>query len=128
MRIVPLVCAVFAAMVSVAQAESTIMKQSESMRLTEQQMNTITAGARGVMVISHALGTTSSYSRSTSFSIPNFAGISFKGHGKAVACCGAETSTHVVINSYITKLSHYILADIYHSITDGHHRHFYNIH
>ncbi len=116
MRIAPLLWSVFAAMVSVAQAEPAIMKHSEPMRLTEQQMNTITAGARGIIVISHAFGTTSSYSRSTSFSITTDAGIIFKGHGIAVACCGTETSTDVAINPYITELSHYILADIYHSI------------
>jgi hypothetical protein len=136
MRIFPLVCSGLAAVVSVAQAEPP-MKQSEPMRLTEQQMNTITAGARGVadargaLVISHAFGTKSSYSRSTSFSILNRAGstragISFGGHGRAVACCGTGTSTHVEVSPNLTKLSDYLMTANYPSIVDGHHRYFYN--
>ena len=128
MKIVLLVCSLFAAMVSVTQAQPTITKQSEPMRLTQQQMNTITAGARGVQVISHAFGLGSSYSRSTSLLIINRDGIFIKGRGTAAACCGAGTSAHVVIIPYIKKLGHYgyIMANNYPSFADGyHHRYFY---
>jgi hypothetical protein len=71
----------FAAMTSVAQAEPTIMKQSELMRLTAPQMDNITAGH--LTLIAYASGTESSYSKSIDFSItPNPDTL------VAAACCG----------------------------------------
>lgn len=72
MRTISFVCSAFAfaAMASVAQAEPTIMKQPEPMRLTAPQMDNITAGH--LTLIAYASGTESSYSKSFDVSItPN---------------------------------------------------------
>ncbi len=82
MRTISLVCSAFAfaAMASVAQAEPTIMKQSEPKRLTAPQMDNITAGH--LTLVAYAFGTGSSYSRSIDFSItPNPETVA------AAACC-----------------------------------------
>lgn len=105
MRIAILLCSIFAGMVSVAQAESSVLKESEPMRLVASQMNNITAGARDVTVISHAIGTKWSYSRSTSFSITTGTGTTYAGDGIAVACCGTNTFGSVVVDPYITRLN-----------------------
>ena len=109
-RLVPFVfvCLVLTAMASVAQAESAIMNQSEPMRLTKQQINTITAGDRDRIISSHAFGTHSSHSISTITTLVEIT----KGYGIAAFCCGTKAYGHVTISSYITKLSPNILAHI----------------
>ena len=64
MRTISLVCSAFAfaAMASVAQAEQTIMKQSEPVKLTAPQMDNVTAGH--LTLVAYSFGTGSSYSRS----------------------------------------------------------------
>jgi hypothetical protein len=86
MRIISLVRSAFAfaAMTSVAQAEPTVMKLSEPMRLTAPQMNNITAG--GLTVFSYASGNELSYSRSIDFSITPHPDTLI-----AAACCGPGT-------------------------------------
>ena len=83
MRIISLACSAFAfaAMTSVAQAETTVMKHSESMRLTAPQMNNITAGA--LTFFSYASGNELSYSRTIDFSITPHPETLI-----AAACCG----------------------------------------
>ncbi|SFI47418.1 hypothetical protein [Nitrosomonas sp. Nm34] len=88
MRTAFLLCLAFTAMASIAQAEPTVTKQSESMKLTEAQMDNISGGSVTVNIDASGIGS----SHSTSFSKTPAEGIVI-----SVSCCGADsTSTSVV--------------------------------
>lgn len=88
------------AVVFAALAEPAVLWAAEPVRLMGTQMDAVTAGAAGVLVVASATADGSNEyvatsASTTAFSTPsNIADVAV-GHGTAVACCGSSGDTNV---------------------------------
>jgi hypothetical protein len=108
MKIIPLICSAFAfaGMTSVAQAEPTAMKQTESIRLAAPAMDNITAGSVTVITEASGTGTESIYSRAADFSKTPSDETSI-----TVDCCGADTtSINAVVIPHGTRVDPIVIS------------------
>lgn len=97
MKTVILVCTVVACMASGARAESEIT--SEPIRLTESQMDSVTAGRLDLSVtaLATALGPNSIADTDTNVTVFKRGRVEIGfGIGKAFACCGPDSETAVL--------------------------------
>jgi hypothetical protein len=90
---------------SVSLAEGTMPAGLEPLRLTESEMDAVTAGATGVAVESVAVTSGANgytYTRATTnaFSIPGNIGKIASGIGLAVACCGLKNEARVSTDAF----------------------------
>lgn len=107
MRIIAPVCTAFAfaAITSAAQAEPTILRTAEPLRLTETQMDVVTAGTTAVTTGASATAegsNTHTYTSTSTTVIGTPLNIVTAGFGsaKAYACCGSSTDTDVQTGYY----------------------------